>query len=265
MKLNIAHKTEYSFEYGLLGGIQQIRKTPVSSNSQNVSKWSLSFIGAKHELEFVDQFNNHVNLISIEPGTRNLIIECSGCVIVTDKSGILGDQKSNVPLWLWTEQTKVTKPGAKIKSFAKALSFRGDINDFHMLMTIIRETLKFKKNSTDVGTTAEEAFKLGTGVCQDFTNIFLSCCRFLGYPARYVSGFLLLEDNQVQEAMHAWAEVFIVGLGWVGFDAVNAMSPDDRYVKVAHGQDYADAAPIRGMSFGGKDKCITVSIMVSEQ
>ena len=99
----------------------------------------------------------------------------------------------------------------------------------------------------------------------DFTNIFIACCRLNGLPARYVSGFLLLENKQIQEAMHAWAEVFVDGLGWVGFDTANKISPDDRYIRVAIGRDYSDAAPIKGVTLGVQHECLSVSILISEQ
>ena len=68
-----------------------------------------------------------------------------------------------------------------------------------------------------------------------------------GLPARYVSGYLLATEGETpEEASHAWAEIHVNHLGWVGFDAANQMCPDERYVRVAVGRDYRDAAPVRG-------------------
>ena len=79
-KLNVSHKTKYSFEAGPLSGLQQIKKTPFSDSCQKVVNWSLSLTGAKEELTFIDSFNNNVNLIRIEPGIKDLVIECEGHV-----------------------------------------------------------------------------------------------------------------------------------------------------------------------------------------
>lgn len=264
-KLYVTHKTKYSFEAGPLSGLQQIKKTPYSDSCQMVLDWSLSLKGAKEELSFIDSFNNNVHLIRIEPRTECLVIECAGHVEVEDKFGIRGYEISTIPLWVWTEDTNITKPGSNIRKLVKGLSLKNNISDFHKLMELINRSLGFEKNTTDVKTTAEAALKSGYGVCQDFTNIFIACCRLHGLPARYVSGFLLLENNQVQEAMHAWAEVFVEGLGWVGFDTANNVSPDDRYIRVALGRDYADAAPIKGLTSGVQNECLSVSIMISEQ
>ena len=264
-KFHVTHKTNYSFETGPLSGLQQIKKTPYSDSCQTVSDWSLSLEGAKEELSFIDSFNNNVHLIRIEPRTKYIVIECGGHVEVADKFGIRGYENNTIPLWVWTEQTNITKPGSNIRKLAKGFSLKDNISDFYKLMELINRSLDFKKNTTDVETTAEEAFKSGSGVCQDFTNIFIACCRLNGLPARYVSGFLLLDNNQIQEAMHAWAEVFIEGLGWVGFDTANNISPDDRYIRVALGRDYTDAAPIKGLTSGVQSECLSVSIMISEQ
>jgi transglutaminase-like putative cysteine protease len=65
--------------------------------------------------------------------------------------------------------------------------------------------------------------------------------------------------------MHAWAEAHIEGLGWVGFDVSNAMCPDERYVRVATGLDYSDAAPVIGTRIGGETESLAVQIQVAQQ
>ena len=105
----------------------------------------------------------------------------------------------------------------------------------------------------------------GRGVCQDHAHIFIACARHLDYPARYVSGYLMMDDTTDQTAMHAWAEAYIEGLGWVGFDVSNGISPDARYVRVATGLDYSDASPITGMRIGGLSETLGVQIKVVQQ
>jgi transglutaminase-like putative cysteine protease len=86
----------------------------------------------------------------------------------------------------------------------------------------------------------------------------------LGYPARYVSGYLLMNDRVDQDAGHGWAEVHAQGLGWVGFDVSNGYSPDERYVRVATGLDYREAAPIAGITFGRGNEAMTVTLQVQQ-
>ena len=101
-------------------------------------------------------------------------------------------------------------------------------------------------------------------MCQDHAHIFLSAARLLGHPARYVSGYLMMQDRVDQDATHAWAEVHFDALGWVGFDVSNRISPDSRYVRVATGLDYREAAPIYGMRHGDSDEALSVTVQVEQ-
>ena len=86
----------------------------------------------------------------------------------------------------------------------------------------------------------------------------------IGIAARYVSGYLMMDDRSEQEAGHAWAEAFVPDLGWVGFDVSNGICPDERYVRVATGCDYRDAAPIAGISYGAGDSALEVRLSVEQ-
>ncbi|MDZ7709609.1 MAG: transglutaminase family protein [Roseovarius sp.] len=112
---------------------------------------------------------------------------------------------------------------------------------------------------------AEETLAAGRGVCQDHAHVFIACARHMGLAARYVSGYLLIDGQVDQTAMHAWAEAYINELGWVGFDVSNAISPDARYVRVATGLDYSDASPVTGTRVGGQAETLDVGITVVGQ
>lgn len=135
----------------------------------------------------------------------------------------------------------------------------------HDLSAFIRREVAYTTGVTDAGTSAEEAIERGAGVCQDHAHIFLGAARACSIPARYVSGYLMLDDRVEQEATHAWAEAHVEGLGWVGFDISNGISPDPRYVRVATGFDYRDAAPIVGISLGSADHSLEVEVAVQRQ
>jgi transglutaminase-like putative cysteine protease len=77
---------------------------------------------------------------------------------------------------------------------------------------------------------------------------------------RYVGGYLMMDDRIDQDAGHGWAEAHVEGLGWVGFDVSNGISPDERYVRVATGCDYREAAPVTGIAVGaGRSACMSRS------
>ena len=106
---------------------------------------------------------------------------------------------------------------------------------------------------------------LGQGVCQDHAHALIAIARERGLPARYVSGYLhVTSDGAAHDAAHAWAEIHVGALGWVGFDAANACCPDDRYVRLGSGYDADDAAPVRGTTFGSGQESLDVRVQVEE-
>jgi transglutaminase-like putative cysteine protease len=139
------------------------------------------------------------------------------------------------------------------------------VETLHNLSRAIREEVPYRTGATAVDTSAEQALAGGCGVCQDHAHIFIAAARSLEVPARYVSGYLMMNDRIDQEATHAWAEAWVQSLGWVGFDISNGISPDPRYVRVATGRDYKDAAPVTGISFGALDQDLRVELAVEQQ
>jgi len=138
------------------------------------------------------------------------------------------------------------------------------LNDLHLLSAAILTAVPYGQAATNVTTTAEEALTLGGGVCQDHAQIFIAAVRHAGIPARYISGYLMMNDRIDQDASHAWAEAHIDGLGWVAFDISNGMCPDERYVRLAMGRDSKDAAPVSGMRLGVGQETMSVSLQVQQ-
>tara|TARA_B100001167_G_C16768391_1_gene305609 strand:- start:1694 stop:2170 length:477 start_codon:yes stop_codon:yes gene_type:complete len=135
----------------------------------------------------------------------------------------------------------------------------------HELSRATLDRVEYQIGTTNWNTTAEESYAARSGVCQDHAHIFIGAARALDVPARYISGYLMMNDRIDQEATHAWAEAFVEGLGWVGFDISNGISPDERYVRVATGRDYRDASPVTGISFGNTTQVLEVDVQVEQQ
>jgi transglutaminase-like putative cysteine protease len=135
----------------------------------------------------------------------------------------------------------------------------------HALMAAIHEAVDYKPGTSNTETTAEQAMEKKSGVCQDHAHVFISAARALQVPARYISGYLMTEGKAEQAATHAWGEAHIPGLGWVGFDPANKICPDVRYVRIASGLCYRDAAPVSGMRIGTPGEKLTVTVKVEDQ
>ncbi len=112
----------------------------------------------------------------------------------------------------------------------------------------IHSFIAYQKGFTNTETLLENVVKYKMGVCQDFAHLFIAICRKQKIPARYVSGYLNQGANFTGNMfLHAWAEAFIPEAGWVGYDPTNKLVVDHNYIKIAHGLDYQDCSPIRGV------------------
>ncbi len=265
MRLKISHTTRYRFDEAVTSGLQQLRKTPKPHAGQKILTWDTRIEGGKPELTFEDQHNNRVELISFGKGVTEVVVTSQGEVEIGNNNGVVGRHRGPAPLWLYRRMTPRTKAGPAVRALARGIGGDSDLDRAHALMSAISEGVTYEIGVTDSGSTAEETLETGKGVCQDMAHVFVACARQLGLSARYVSGYLMLNDREAQEAMHAWAEAHIPGLGWVGFDPSNCISPDDRYVRVATGLDYDEAAPVRGTRVGGEKEVLAVAIEVAQQ
>ena len=122
---------------------------------------------------------------------------------------------------------------------------------------------------SDVATPLADVLKHKRGVCQDFAHLAIGCLRSLGYPARYVSGYLetLPPPGQQKligaDATHAWFAVYSPGEGWYEFDPTNNTLTSPQHITTAWGRDYSDVSPLKGVIFGGgQTPQLTVSVDV---
>ncbi len=265
MRLKIRHATRYQFDEPVLYGLQQLRKTPKTSHQQEVVEWATYVEGGKKEVTFEDNHHNVVELISFDREATQVTVISEGEVEITGNDGIVGRHPGPSPLWLYGRDTPRTKIGPGTRMILKQVEGNSALDKLHALSAAIRDAVEFEVGTSQADWTAEEAVSHGAGVCQDHTHIFLTCARHMGHPARYVSGYLMMNDRVDQDATHAWAEAHVDGLGWVGFDVSNGYSPDERYVRVATGLDYTEAAPVRGSRIGGADEALDVQIQVAQQ
>jgi transglutaminase-like putative cysteine protease len=138
------------------------------------------------------------------------------------------------------------------------------------LMHRIHDEFEYQQTTTDFDTPALKAFKLRSGVCQDFAQVMVGCLRALGIPARYVSGYLRTEPPPGQprllgaDASHAWVSVYCPNFGWVDLDPTNDIMADTNHVTLAYGRDYSDVSLLRGMILGGGAHGVKVAVSVVE-
>lgn len=266
MLLTVKHTTRYSFSEQVTHGLQRLRLKPKTSHGQEVVDWRMDLIGATPQASYEDQHYNHVDLVSIEPGVPEVTVICEGTVRTADNNGVIGAHTGLMPLWCFLRPTPLTRPGPKVRQLLASIEAdRSDILGFlHTLSGVIGDQVEYVPGTTDAQTTAEQALAAGKGVCQDHAHVFIAAGRMLDVPMRYVGGYLRMNDRIEQEAGHGWAEAHVAGLGWVGFDVSNAICPDERYVRVATGCDYSEAAPVTGIAQGAGETRLDVHLSVVE-
>lgn len=266
MRLSIEHLTRYVYNEPVPYALLELRLIPASDRRQTVVRWDLQIEGGLKEAEFDDQHGNRVTLVSLAAGVQAVTVRCDGEVDTTDLAGVMGPHTGYAPLWYFRRTTDLTRPGTHVRQLVRSLppESEGDIPRLHALMARTSELVRYETGHTHTETSAEDALEAGHGVCQDQGHVFVSAARLMGYPARYASGYLMMNDRTQQDASHAWAEVFVDSLGWVGFDVANGHSPDTRYVRLATGLDYKEAAPVSGMRFGAGEESMVVSVHVEQ-
>lgn len=267
MKLAIRHSTHYAYDRPVSHGLQRLRLRPKTSHGQHVLAWDMALTGARVEVEYDDYLNNHIALVSVDPGTLLLDVTCTGLIETVDNAGVIGPHTGYLPLWYFLDDTALTRAGPQVRALAGSVAARESdaLARLHLLSERVFDAVRYEVGRTDTQTTAEQALIAGHGVCQDHAHVFVAAARAMGIPARYVSGYLMLTDRIDQEASHGWAEAHVDGLGWVGFDVSNRTCPMASHVRVASGRDYGEAAPVTGLIYGEGESTLHVSLAVEQQ
>ena len=136
----------------------------------------------------------------------------------------------------------------------------------HELNQRLFEYFEYVPRSTRVDSPIDDAILSGKGVCQDFAHTMLALLRHVRIPARYVSGYLYrsreAHDRSAPDATHAWVDVLLPQLGWVGFDPTNNLIAHRRHIRTAVGRDYADVPPTHGVFRGSAESELYVAVHV---
>jgi transglutaminase-like putative cysteine protease len=258
--VSIEHVTRYVYEEPIRCSTQYLRLVPPSNSRQRVLEWRLDT--PESPVEFVDGYGNITHLLTILGPMSEIVIRSAGVVETLNTHDELRDQSRLSPL-VFLRQTRLTQAEGALIEFAESYRHRaGTVSGLRELSEAVHARLPFRSGITEPHSTAAEAFEMGFGVCQDHAHVFLACCRRLGVPARYVSGYLYLPgEGHAPVASHAWAEAWIVDR-WRSFDITNQQPAGERHIKLAVGADYLDVAPVRGIRHGGGGEQLVAGAVV---
>jgi len=226
---------------------------------QVIGEWQVDVDGKRLQPACVDGFGNHIATHTIDSkAAGSMHLKVRGRVDTVDRKGVYRGPES-FPAMFFISCTDRTLPTPPIVELARSVARSGsELERLQRLANAVRDRMECLSDRSCAEDSAADAFAAGVGGCGDVAHVLIAAVRGLDLPARYVSGYLYSADAKATTA-HAWSEVFVKDLGWVGFDAANRCVCDDRYVRIASGRDYRDAAAVRGVHPGGVAEAIEVT------
>ena len=282
MLLEVRHITEYHYAGPVRESVMELWMQPQKSGSQRLVSFEVEIEPHARLFSYADAFGNPVYHFDVPQPHETLRIEIRSAVETTPRN----DLPQSLDLGEWDRLRSpfvqaecfdflhshgYAEETAALRAFVAKhkideLRHRDPLSAMLALNKIIYDAFEYKPGVTEADSPIDLALASGRGVCQDFAHIMLAICRSWGLPARYVSGYLFTDrsegDRSDPDATHAWVEVFLPSLRWLGFDPTNNVIAGERHVAVAVGRDYNDVPPSRGVYKGEQDSQLVVGVVV---
>ncbi len=281
MRYRVVHRTTYQYARPVHESFNEVRLQPLSSPTQTCLAFDLTIDPPAPVITYRDYYANNVHDFGIPYLHDHLTIEATSDVVTfagADEAvtGPRPDDPDRSPalealvedIRFSDEHDEFLSPSTFImlddassglahsivagNAQSNAYAFAQEVAVY------IRSHFTYQLGVTTVRSTVAEIIAGGSGVCQDYAHVFISICRNIGLPARYVSGYL--GDVTDSGASHAWAEAYVPPYGWVGFDPTIGGPCTGRHVKIGVGRDYADVAVVRGTYRGGGEAELDVRV-----
>ncbi len=260
LHLNIEHHTQLSFDDSVDYTIQQLHLTPLDGFGQKVKRWEIRVNGELRA--HADTYGNLEHTLVVDGPHRSINITATGEV----ETGVdVPPQPDVLPIQVYLRYTPLTMADHRIRAFAKLYApTTAKLDDAVLtnLMFGIRDCVAYRKGKGATSASAADALAAGEGSCHDYAHIFIACCRSLGIPARFVSGYLFSTATGRLES-HAWADAWVEGEGWLSFDVCNGQRANGIHVRLATGLDYRDACPVSGVAHGATE-AMSLSVQVQQ-
>ncbi|HEY2658223.1 MAG TPA: transglutaminase family protein [Caulobacteraceae bacterium] len=282
MILEIRHLTQYHYAEPVRASVMELWAQPQKSPRQRVISFELEVEPAAQLFSYVDAFGNAVYHFDVPQPHDRLAIETRAAVETEappplpnrldvgewDRLGsafVLGECFDFLHPHGFAEQTPALEAFVARHNLDR-LRRLDPLTAVQALSRTIYEAFDYEPGFTEADSPIDHALEAGRGVCQDFAHVMIAICRSWGVPARYVSGYLFTDrsegDRSDPDATHAWVEVFLPSLRWIGLDPTNNILAGERHVVVAVGRDYGDVPPSRGVFKGEAESELMVAVSV---
>ena len=282
MLLEIRHVTQYRYNAPVRESVMEIWMQPQKRPSQRLVSFDIDLDPAAQLFSYADTFGNAVYHFDIPQPHDRLSIVARSNVETEDPPALpdsldRGEWERLKSEFVRGEHFDFLRPhgfGRETEAVRAFIAEKGleelltwdPLTAVRRLSQVIFEAFEYEAGVTRADSPIEEVLKARKGVCQDFAHVMIAICRAWGIPARYVSGYLFTDrksgDRSDPDATHAWVEVFLPTLRWVGLDPTNNTEARGRHVVCAVGRDYSDVPPSRGVYKGEADSELSVGVMV---
>ena len=282
MYYSIRHLTKFLYSNSVSESMMETRMHPRSDQNQRCLTFHLSVSPRCRVFSYRDHLANHVHHFDIPGQHGQLVIVAESLVEVqpaplvpaflsADAWQELDAMVEQGDYWEMLLPSEFTAPTAALEELAAKFDLRrrdDPVMVLHQLNQAMYEYFDYVPKSTKADSPIGLALGTRAGVCQDFAHIMIALVRSkLRMPCRYVSGYLYHSssdtDRSTNSATHAWVEVLVPHLGWVGLDPTNWLVASDRHIRTAIGRDYADVPPTHGIFRGRAASELTVAVRVT--
>jgi transglutaminase-like putative cysteine protease len=250
----VAHSSRHRYPVDARRSRNEVRLQPRKTQTQRLERFYLEVSPDAELSSSVDYFGNDVWLVSVEAPHRELVITAHSEVTLIATPEVQldrpwdRDELARSPALEFALPSPRVPHLAAIAELARTLEVEaGDGAALYRAMRRLPEHLAYLRGATSVMTGIAEVLERRVGVCQDFAHIMLGLCRYVGWPARYVSGYWVPAEDLGTLETHAWVEVATPNGEWVGLDPTYATAVQDHHVSAAVGRDYDEAAPLHGV------------------
>jgi transglutaminase-like putative cysteine protease len=270
MKFEIVHRTIYLYASPVRDSFNEARLQPFSNALQSVDYFLLKVLPAARLQHRHDFYSNTIHHFEILEPHITLLIESHLRVTTRPPTwpaadatpwplARIGEAVHEPRIFDFLQDSHYIDVSPEV--WRLALDTTAGLTDTWQaalaLMQFVYREFKYESQSTSVHTHMRDVLRERRGVCQDFAHVLIGLCRALKIPALYVSGYLATE---IASATHAWMEVLLPGVGWIGLDPTHNRPVDETYVKIAVGRDYADVPPVAGNYKGTTQRKLDVKV-----
>jgi transglutaminase-like putative cysteine protease len=280
-RLRILHRTYYNFHALVQLQPHRLLLRPREGPTLHIESSTLDIQPAAGVRWLRDPYDNAVAVATFSLPTRHLAI-VSECVVQQFDEApldfLMADFAVNYPFAYDIESAEVLRPylceppqteqsvlNGWVQQYWRPVDSLQTFELLARLCTGISQSFAYQIREEPGVQTALETLARGTGSCRDFANLFMQAARSLGLAARFVSGYLNSPPVDGQSgSTHAWAEVYLPGAGWKGFDPTSGEIAGSRHIAVAVARLPDAIPPVAGAFIGPVGADLSVGVWVSD-